>query len=475
MCFGYRNYENSFENYIFMKTVLLYLLVIIFPGGMILFSCKNNAQRTQKEDILSRQITEDSLLTLVEYKTFQYFWDGAEPVSGMARERFHVDGIYPENDRDIVTVGGSGFGIMAIIVAIEREFITRDDGFARLRHIVDYLETTDRFHGAWPHWLYGETGKVKPFGLKDDGADIVETAYLIQGLLTVRQYFKDGNDPERQLAEDIDTLWRAVDWNYFTKDSQDVIYWHWSPKYKWEMNFPIKGYNECLILYVLAASSPTFPVDPQAYHKGWARGGGIVSQQKTYGIPLILKHNYAEKYGGPLFWAHYSYLGLNPKGLSDQYADYWQLNVNQTLINNRWCSENPKKFKGYSKSRWGLTASYSLNGYAAHAPGEKTDLGVISPTAAISSFPYTPSESMAALKDFYYNLGDKIFGIYGFYDAFSNQTDWYPQRYLAIDQGPQVVMIENYRTGLIWKLFMTSPEVQSGLKKLGFTLSHIKN
>jgi hypothetical protein len=234
------------------------------------------------------------------------------------------------------------------------------------------------------------------------------------------------------------------------------------------MNFPVTGYNECLILYVLASSSPTFPVDPKAYHEGWARGGAIVTDRKQYGLPLILSHNYSEEYGGPLFWAHYSYLGLDPRGLKDKYADYWQLNVNQTLINHQWCTENPGKFTGYSAERWGLSASYSVNGYAAHAPGLKNDLGVISPTAALSSFPYTPEESMVALKDFYYNMGDKIFGIYGFYDAFSEKNDWFPQRYLAIDQGPIIVMIENYRTGLLWNLFMSAPEVRSGLKKLGF-------
>jgi len=446
-------------------------MFIVTLTGAVLISCGSGKKDNRVENTGTRPalISDDSLLTRIQYLTFQYFWDGAEPVSGLARERYHVDGDYPQNDKNVITIGGSGFGLMAIITGIERGFITRDMGYIRLRHVVDWLAKADRFHGAWPHWLNGETGRVKPFGQKDNGADLVETSYLVQGLLTVRQYFISGNDSERKLASDIDTLWRGVDWNFFTKGGQDVIYWHWSPEYKWEMNFPVQGYNECLILYVLAASSPTYPVDSRAYHNGWARGGGIISDKKAYGIPLILKHNYAEEYGGPLFWAHYSYLGLNPKGLSDKYADYWQLNVNQTLINYKWCSENPKHFKGYSESRWGLTASYSPGGYAAHAPGDKNDLGVISPTAALSSFPYTPAESMAALKDFYYNLGDKILGEYGFYDAFSEQANWYPQRYLAIDQGPQVVMIENYRTGLLWKLFMSCPEVQSGLKKLGFT------
>jgi len=445
-----------------MKKTKFFLTMLL--AGLILISCKN-----QTGNVPENQISDDSLLTLIEYRTFQYFWEGAEPVSGLARERYHMDGNYPQNDFNIITSGGSGFGIMAIIAGINRGFITREEGYSRLRHVVGWLEKADRFHGAWPHWLNGETGKVKPFSPKDNGGDLVETAYLIQGLLTARQYFIEGNEAERVLAADIDTLWREVDWNFFTQGGKDVIFWHWSPDYDWEMNFAVEGYNECLILYVLAASSPTHPVSSETYHKGWARGGAIRSEQVTYGLPLILKHNSAETYGGPLFWSHYSYLGLDPGNLSDQYADYWDLNVNHTLINHKWCAENPKGYKGYSAARWGLTASYSPVGYAAHAPGEKNDLGVITPTAALSSFPYTPAQSMAALKDFYFNLGDKILGKYGFYDAFSEQENWFPQRYLAIDQGPSVVMIENYRSGLLWKLFMSCTEVQTGLKKLGFS------
>jgi hypothetical protein len=444
----------------------IYLLAI---AGVVLISGSCTSTRNN-----SMALSSDSLLTLVQYRTFQYFWDGAEPVSGMARERIHVDGVYPENDMNVVTTGGSGFGLMAIIAGIERGFITRTEALARLIRIAAYLKKADRFHGAWPHWLYGETGRVKPFSPKDNGADIVETAYLVQGLLTVREYYKDGNEEERRLAEDIDTLWREVEWNWFTKEGENVIYWHWSPDHNWEMNFPVQGYNECLILYILAASSPTFPVDPSAYHNGWARNGDIVSVREKYGLKLYLKHNYAEEYGGPLFWAHYSYLGLDPRELSDNYADYWKLNVNHTLINYNWCVENPKNYKGYSSSRWGLTASYSTDGYSAHAPGPDSDLGVISPTAAISSIVYTPEQSIAAIQDFYYNLGTRIFGKYGFYDAFSEQHNWFPKRYLAIDQGPEVVMIENYRSGLLWELFMNCPEIKEGLVKLGFRISDKK-
>ncbi len=409
----------------------------------------------------------------VQRTTFQYFWDGAEPNSGLARERFHVDNIYPQNDKHVVTSGGGGFGVMAILVGIERGFITKQKGIERFEKILTFLETADRFHGAWPHWWNGETGKVMPFSKRDDGGDLVETSFMIQGLLTVRQYFKDGDAREKSIASRIDKLWKEVDFNWY-RNGKNVLYWHWSPNFGWEMNFPVTGYNECLIMYILAASSPTHGVPAEVYHEGWARSGNIKDTITTYGHTLTLEHNEAPKYGGPLFWAHYSFLGLDPRGLKDRYADYWENNINHTLINRAWCIENPLNYKGYGPQNWGLTSSYSMRGYAGHAPGEKRDLGVIAPTAALSSMPYTPQQSMAAMKHWYINMKDSLYGPYGFYDAFSETTNWFPKRYLAIDQGPIVVMMENYRSGLLWNLFMSSPEIQEGLKKLGFESPAIK-
>lgn len=450
--------------------------VALLTGWLMFNSCsQHTAKHSEKKNNIDRIISDDSLLSLVQYQTFRYFYDGAEPTSGLAPERIHCDGDYRENDRHIITTGGSGFGMMAILTGIQRGFISRNDGFSHLKKNVDWLQSADRFHGAWPHWINGETGKVKPFSENDNGADIVETAFLIQGLLTVRQYFKDGNEQERQLAAQIDKLWREVEWNWFTKEGEKVLYWHWSPDKGWKMNVKVEGYNECLILYVLAASSPTHPIDGETYHKGWARNSQIGSKTVTFDKPLALKHNDAEKYGGPLFWSHYSFLGLDPRGLKDIYADYWEHNVNHTLINRQWCIENPKNFEGYSENCWGLTASYSVNWYQAHAPGEQTDHGVISPTAALSSFPYAPEYAMQALRHFYFDLGTNIWGEYGFYDAFSIQYDWFPNDYLAIDQGPIIVMIENYRSGLLWNLFMSCPEITTGLSKLGFSRTQIKN
>ena len=400
-------------------------------------------------------VSDEELLTIVQQRTFKYFWDFAHPESGLARER--------NSSGDIITSGGSGFGIMALVVGMERNFITRDQGLDQMKKILAFLETADRFHGAFPHWINGSTGDVVPFSTNDNGGDLVETSFLMQGLLTFRQYLDPDLVNERSLIDRINTLWEAVEWDWYTREGQDVLYWHWSPDKQWTMNHAIQGYNEALITYFLAAASPVHSIEASVYHKGWARNGDIVNNKDFYGINLPLGYDY----GGPLFFAHYSFLGLDPRNLSDTYANYWTQNVNHSRINHAYSGENPKNFVGYSDENWGLTASDNQNGYSAHSPTH--DLGVITPTAALSSFPYTPVESMKALKFFYYTLGDRLWGPYGFYDAFNLTEGWTADSYLAIDQGPIVVMIENHRTGLLWDLFMSAPEVQVAIGKLGFT------
>lgn len=403
------------------------------------------------------RISDEELLTLVQEKTFKYFWDYAHPVSGLSRERL--------NSGDIVTSGGSGFGIMAIPVGIERGFITREEGAERMLTIATFLdEKAERFHGAYSHWLDGTTGMAIAFSAKDDGADLVETGFLIEGLLTVQQYFNKDNATESAIRQKITKIWEEVEWDWFLRSSNS-LYWHWSPKHEWAMNMKITGWNEALIIYVLAASSPTHPISKEVYDQGWARNGGMNNGKKYYDITLPLGTS-GDK-GGPLFFAHYSFLGLDPRNLEDQYANYWEQNTAHAKINHAYCVANPKKHYGYSDECWGLTASDIPNGYTANSPGN--DNGTIAPTAALASFPYTPEESMKALEYFYYVLGDRLLGEYGFMDAFNLSKRWFASSYIAIDQGPIVVMIENYRTGLLWEYFMKNEDVKRGLDKLGFT------
>ncbi|MBE0639021.1 MAG: Ig-like domain-containing protein [Bacteroidales bacterium] len=401
-------------------------------------------------------ISDEELLDKVQLHTFRYFYDYGHPVSGLTRER--------KGSGETVTIGGSGFGLMALLVGIKRNFITRTEGIERLNAIVDFLTTADRFHGAWPHWMNGSTGKTIPFGTKDDGADLVETSFMAAGLLTVRQYLDENVAFEADLKLKINALLNTIEWSWFTRGGQNVLYWHWSPNYDWQMNMQVRGYNEALITYFMAATSVDFPIEASVYTNGWANNGSIINGKSFYGIPLPVGYDY----GGPLFFAHYSFLGLNPTNLSDNYGNYWMQNMNHSLINRQHCIVNPFNHVGYSEDCWGLTASDDPAGYKVHEPVSGRDNGTITPTAALSSMPFTPEESMTAMRHFYFVLGDKLWGEYGFYDAFNPGQGWWANSYLAIDQGPIIVMIENYRSGLCWDLFMSAPETQAAMMKLGF-------
>jgi hypothetical protein len=398
----------------------------------------------------------ESLFNLVQERTFRWFWERGDPNSGLVPDR-------TTSPAGHATIGGTGFGIMAIIVGAERGFIARRAARDRIGLIVESLERVDRFHGAYPHWLDGTTGKVIPFGKKDDGGDLVETAFLMQGLLAARQYFSGASATERNLRTRIDALWHAVEWTWYGSMNDEVLLWHWSPNYGFAMNHAIRGWNECLIVYVLAAGSPTHAISPDLYHRGWATGPDFRNGRRDYGVELPL----GPQLGGPLFFAHYSFLGLDPRGLRDRYADYFEQNSRHVLLNYNYCVANPGGCSGYGPSCWGLTASDNDHGYSAHAPAN--DLCVIAPTAALASFPYAPEAAMRAMRHFYFDLGDRIWTDWGFTDAFSVKRDWYSPVHLAIDQGPIVVMMENYRSGLLWRLFMQAPEVQTGLRRLGFT------
>jgi hypothetical protein len=405
-------------------------------------------------------ISNESLMGLVQQQTFRYFWDFAHPVSGLARER--------NTSGELVTMGGSGFGIMAIVVGVHRGIIARQQAVDRLLVITDFLlNKAQKFKGAFPHWMNGTTGVTIPFSANDNGADLVETSLLSMGLLTARQYFTEGTANETTIRDRINQIIDGIEWNWFQRNNEQVLYWHWSPDKGWAMNLKIQGWNESLITYVLAASSKNFSIPESVYHKGWARDGAMKNGKTFLGQVLPL----GEDKGGPLFLSQYSFLGIDPRGLSDQYANYWDQQVAHSKINHLHCVQNPKGHMGYSDSCWGLTASDIPNGYTASSP--TNDIGVIAPTAAISAMPFTPGESMKALRFFYFTLGDRLWRDYGFIDAFRLRDPWFASSFLAIDQGPQIIMIENYRSQLIWQLFTSCPEVKAGMRKLGFSAPYL--
>jgi hypothetical protein len=407
----------------------------------------------------ARPLTDEELLDLVQRQTFRYFWEAAHPVSGLALDRRHRRGDPADTP---VSIGGSGFGVMALLVACERGWVSRDQALARLGVMLDCLEKATCYHGIYPHFMRGDTGATIPFSRKDDGADLVETSFLFQGLLCVRAYFERDTPEESRLRDRITWLWREAEWSWYTQSGRKVLTWHWSATNGFALDQEIRGWNECLITYVLAASAPRYSIAPEVYHDGWAMSRDFINRRSYEGVELPL----GPPMGGPLFFAHFSFCGLDPRGLHDRYADYWRQNVSHARINYAYCVRNPHHYKGYAENCWGLSAGDTPGGFAAHSPEE--DRGVITPSAALASFPYAPKEAMAALRHFYQDLGDRIWGRFGFVDGFSEQHDWYADTFLAIDQGPIIVMIENYRSGLLWKLFMGIPEIQAGLSRLGF-------
>ena len=464
---GYRIYKKSGDQFVYYRTTAkgqnfyweafpanpetLYFKILAFD---------NNGNQSPLSDSVvafpNFNMTDDDFLDMVQRATFRYFYHFAHPNCGLARER--------NTSGDVVTIGGSGFGVMALIVGIERNFITREEGAKHLLKILNFLTTSaQRFRGAYPHWLNGWTGQVIPFTQYDDGGDIVETSFLLQGLLTARQYFNRNDSIEIQIRNKINFIWNTVEYSWYRRSPySNYLYWHWSPNYGWIMNMKLIGWNETMICYILGIASPTYSIPASTYYQGWA-SSNYVNGNTYYGYKLFV----GQHLGGPLFFTHYSFLGFDPRNKKDRFCNYFVQNRNQTLINRAYCIANPRNFVGYDSLNWGLTASDNPWGYLAHEP-YLNDNGTIAPTAALSSMPYTPRESMATLKHFYRRYFNRLWGTYGFKDAFNLTQNWFANSYLAIDQGPIIIMIENYRTGLLWNLFMSNPEIQTALDSIGF-------
>lgn len=420
----------------------------------------------------TRALSDDELLTMVQEAQFRYYWEGAHPDAGLAVE------VMP-GDPNQIALGGSGFGVMALLVGVDRGFITREQGVQRFLKILHFLSKAERFHGVWPHYLDGRTGKrMAFFGKYDNGGDLIETAFMMQGLLCARQYFTRNTPQEKEIRDTITSFWRDIDWNWYRNGADSpVLYWHWSPDFGFHIRHPLIGWNESMIAYFLAIASPTHPVPASLWNTGWAgqtelgiayrrrwtrttQGDHFTNGNSYYGIKLEV----GEGNGSDLFFTHFSFMGFDPRGMRDAYTNYFKNNRAISLINQAYAIDNPRKFKGYGPDAWGFTAGLHAGG----RPTPSDDNGTITPEGALGSFPYTPTESMKALKHFYRDLGAKTWGVYGFADGYNETDNYFDESYMGLNQAPPVVMIENYRTGLLWKLFMSNPEIAPALAKVGF-------
>lgn len=421
-------------------------------------------------------LDENDLLTMVQEASFRYYWEHAHPTARLALEC--VPG-----DEDLIALGASGFGLMALVVAVERGFVTRDAAIEHVQKALAFLDEADRFHGVWPHFLDGRSGKAIPlFGRYDNGGDLVETAFMVQALLALRQYFDRNTPDERDLRQTITRLWETVEWDWYRNPADpDYLYWHWSPDYEWHIGHRLIGWNETMIAYLLAIASPTHPVPASLYYSGWASQSEMArTYRQNWGKTTAGDHYANGRHyfgielpvgvgsGGPLFFTHYSFLGFDPRGKRDRYTNYHENNRRLSLINYHYCVENPAGYRGYGDRFWGLTASDDHTGYLAHDPAPRNDNGTVTPTGSLSAFPYTPEESMRALKHFYYDRGAELWDIYGFRDACNPTENYISSIFMGLNQAPIVVMIENYRTGLLWRLFMSNPEVTAMLDAIGF-------
>ena len=433
----------------------------------------SESRLSKPAEAATREMTDEQLLDMLQLANFRYYWEGCEPNSGLAREDI-------PGHTDMIAAGASGFGMMSILVGIHRGFITREQGVERFLRITEFLSKAQRHHGVYPHFMNGKTGEtIAWFGPKDNGGDLVETAFMYQGLIAALQFFDRDNNDERTIRERISRIWKETEWDWYRKTpDSDYLYWHWSPDKEWIIKHRLIGWNETLVTYFLAIASPTHGVPAELYYSGWASQSDLAANYRSWAVSRdgnrhANGHAYygqhlgvRESTGGPLFFCHYSFLGLDPRALTDRYCNYFQNNKAIATINYRYCVEKPKGHEGYGEDSWGLTASDGFWGYCASEPATHIDEGKITPAGALASFPYTPEESMRAFKHFYRDCGSFLWGEFGFYDAYNPGINWVAPIFMGLNQGPITVMVENYRSGFVWDLFMSNPDVQNAIKKL---------
>ncbi|MDD4878829.1 MAG: glucoamylase family protein [Candidatus Omnitrophica bacterium] len=388
-------------------------------------------------------MTDDQFLDLIEHSACMFFWEEANPENGLIKDTCNT---LLKDNSPMASIASVGFGLPALCVAVERGWLPEDKVKERIITTLKFFrDRAECVHGFYYHFLDMKTG----LRWGDCELSSIDTTLLLAGVVFVGEYYK-GTEIERLAKE----IYDRVDWAWMM-DNGTTPSMGWFPNkgflpYRWS------GYtSEHLVLYFMGIGSDTHPMSPDSW-SAYSRGFTTYKGFRFTGPPALFTHQY-------------SHCFVDFKGKEDNFMDYFQNSVQATLANRQWCIDNMSRGKTYGPDCWGLTACDGPDGYKAYgAPNGEND-GTVSPTAAISSIIFTPDLSIKAARYMYANHRDKIWGKYGFVDAFNWDRNWVSSKYIGIDQGPIVLMIENYRTGMVWKYFMQNKNVKKAMKLCNFT------
>lgn len=459
----------------------------IYLSGFLafaLFSCGENKKADTGKSTMPaatdsvKSKIESPFLDSLSERTFHYFWDLADPVSAQVPDRWPSE--------SFSSIAATGFGLTAYLVGVERGYITRQQAAERVLKTLKFLQDAPKgdsksgvigFRGFFYHFIDMRTG----LRFKEVELSTIDTGLLMAGILSCQTYFDGDNNTENQIRAIADALYRAVEWDWALNDKK-CMSMGWNPESGF-LDAQWKGYNEAMVLLVMALGSPTHPI-PEGSWQEWTK---TYKWGKYYDQEMV---NF-----GPLFGHQYSHMYIDFRGIQDAYMkekgiDYFENSRRATYANRAYCINNPSGFTGYSENVWGLTAcdgpgnegksdpNISFMGYSARGAAKwyVVDDGTIAPTAAGGSIPFAPEICIPALEEMHNKYGSMIYDKYGFKDAFNlsfprtdGQHGWVDQDYLGIDEGPIVIQIENYRNELVWNLMKKNPYIVDGLKKAGFT------
>jgi hypothetical protein len=408
-------------------------------GGMNLVS---GLRASQAQGPFADQ--DEALLEELERATYLYFWEQANPQTGLVKDRCNVH----VADRGIVaSIAATGFGLTALCIAENRGYVAypqaRDRVLAALRFLWKKLP---HHRGFFYHFAHVDTGERQ----WDSEVSSVDTAILLCGVLTCSRHFR-----VEEIEDLAYSIFNRVDWSWLSEDTSLLAH-GWMPElgflpYRWD------GYSELMMMYLLGMGSSSHPLPPEAW-KSWKRS--------------IFEYDGMRYIGAfaPLFIHQYSQAWFDFRNKRDHYADYFQNSVTATAVHRRFCLDLAKQFPDYSEDLWGISASDSQHGYVAWGgpPAIGPIDGTVVPSAAAGSLPFLPQECLRVLRNMKSRYADRVWSRYGLVNAFNPLKKWYDSDVVGIDTGITMVMVENARTGFVWNTFMRSPEAQRGMERAGF-------